>query len=420
MAKKLTARSVELAKPDPLKRREIPDAGKPGLYLVIQPNGKKSWAVRYRFDGRPRKVTLDGFPSLMMAHRLAQAELDKVADGRDPAAEKQVAKRARARERAATDDLFPSVVRTFIERHAKPKNRSWKETARVLGLRPNAETGKLDVLGGGLADKWGKRRIQEICKRDVLDLLEGITDRGAPIMANRTLAAIRKLFNWCVAREMIEASPCALVAPPAAARSRDRVLTDDEIKAAWGAFSELGYPFGAIAKLLLLTGQRIGEVAGMTAPEIDEAQRQWIIPRERAKNDELHVVPLSEAALQIIAELPRIEGDDGFLFTTTGRTPVSGFSRAKSKIDELTGPFSEGWTFHDLRRTVASGMARLGISLPVIEKVLNHRSGSFAGVVGVYQRHSFDAEKRAALDAWANFITALVEGRPTNVVALRA
>jgi integrase len=246
------------------------------------------------------------------------------------------------------------------------------------------------------------------------------------------LAVVRKLFNWAVQRGIIEASPAVGVKAPLPEISRDRILSDDEIRWLWLACDKVGYPFGSVAKLLLLTGQRRNEVAGMTWGEIDLGDKKalWRIPGGRTKNDEAHEVPLSGAALEVITSLPRIKSAKGYLFTTNAETHVSGYSRAKRMLDqamlgiarEERGSDTEipRWTFHDLRRTTASDMARLGISLPVIEKVLNHSSGSFAGIVGVYQRHSFADEKRNALEAWAKFVVSPVEGRAANVVPLRA
>jgi integrase len=410
MARKLTARKVEQARANPHKRREISDAGKPGLYLIVQPSGHKSYAVRYRFQGEPRKLTL-GFPSLATARKLAQEALDKVGEGIDPAAEKQAAKEE-------GNDLFSAVAEQFIQRHVRPNTRptSARQTEQWLAR---------EVL-----PKWGKKRIQDITKRNVLDLLDGIVDRGGGLSANRVLATTRKMFNWAVQRGIITASPVAGIKAPLAERSRDRILSDDELRWAWLASDRIGYPFGPMAKLLLLTGQRRNEVAGMTSGETDLDNREWVIPAERSKNGQPHSVALSDAAVSVIASLPRIENDKGFLFTTTGETAVSGFSRAKRALDAAMIDIAEAergaeleiprWTFHDLRRTAASGMARLGIALPVIEKVLNHSSGSFGGIVGVYQRHSFSDEKRTALQAWANFVLSTVGGRAENVVPLRA
>ena len=284
-------------------------------------------------------------------------------------------------------DLFSAVAAEFVERHAKRNTRasSAHQTEQWLAK---------EVL-----PKWGNKRIQDITKRDVLDLLDGIVDRGGGLSANRVLAAIRKLFNWAVQRGIITASPAAGIKAPLAEQSRDRVLSDDEIRWLWLACDKARYPFGSMAKLLLLTGQRRNEVSGMTWDELDLDKALWTIPGGRTKNDEAHEVPLSDAALSVIASLPRIKSDKGYLFTTNAETHVSGYSRAKAMLDKAMLEIARAgawpdveiprWTLHDLRRTAVSGMARLGIALPVIEKVVNHSSGSFAGIVGVYQRHHF-------------------------------
>ena len=192
---------------------------------------------------------------------------------------------------------------------------------------------------------------------------------------------------------------------PGTETARDRILTDDELCAVWSAATEQGGLFAPVFKLLILTGQRRNEVAGMEWRELDLPGMLWKLPRGRVKNDSGHEVPLSDPAIAIIDGVPRVSGRE-LLFTTTGNTPISGFSKAKLEIDEASGV--EDWTIHDLRRTVASGMARLGVSLPVIEKILNHTSGSFRGVVGIYQRHSYADEKRAALDLWGAHVARLV------------
>jgi integrase len=400
MAKKLTPISVEKAKPDAKKRREIADGGKPGLYLVVQPSGKKSWAVRYRrlSDGHPRKLTLDGFPSLALARKLAQQALDSAAEGGDPAAQKKVARKNRG------SDIFGEVTERFLARGKTPNGRAWRESYAKELKR---------LLSKEVLPVWGERRIQDVTRTDVRDLLE----RFDGINANRVLAAVRRVFNWAVEIDLLSASPVAKVKAPHAERSRDRVLSDDEIRHFWRACGIIGYPFGDLAKLLLLTGQRRTEIAGMRWKEIDLEKREWLIPATRTKNAKPHLVPLSDAALDVINSTPRLEGE--YLLTTTGDTHVSGYSRGKRAIDVHMGELPR-WTFHDLRRTTASGMARLGIALPVIEKVLNHSSGSFAGIVGVYQRHHFSDEKRRALEVWGAFILDLVDGRPANVVSLRA
>jgi integrase len=438
MSKALTAKSIESEKPS-AKRREIPDGLLVGLYLIVQPSGQRSFAIRYRHGGQPRKLTLGRYPALDLAkaRELGAAALRAAAEGRDPASEKQQAKTEHQR-RAAEDacrqrDLFENVAREFIERYAKAraakKGRpdAWKESARILGLKESTDDpAKLVEQGGEFIPYWRGRRIQEIAKRDVIERLEKIADR-APIMANRSLAAIRKLFNWAVGRDILIASPCVGVAAPSPEKSRDRILTDEELYWVWKAAVQDSWPFGPLVQLLILTGQREAEVAAMCLDEIDIDNALWTLPAWRTKNNELHQIPLSALALAIIKAQP-VTGSKRFLFSIDGERPVTTFSRAKERIDtaiaKLRGPQAEpmpAWVFHDLRRTMVSGMARLGIELPVIEKCINHKSGTFRGIVGVYQRHSFAQEKEVAFSAWARFVEQVVSGkRSSNVVALKA
>lgn len=409
MAKRLTDAAVKAAKADGSARREIPDAGAPGLYLVVQPSGARSWAIRYRAGGRPRKMTLGRYPatSLAEAREAARTALAAVDRGDDPAAAR---KAERAAGKAEPDrDLVRTVAEEFLRRHAS-QNRTAAETARIF---------RREVL-----PRWGERKIHDIARRDVIEMLDAIADRGAPVMANRTLAAVRKLFAWAVSRDVIAASPAAGVKPPAAETRRDRTLTDDEIRAFWRATAEIGPPFGPLCRLLLVTGQRLGEVSGMTEAEIDnpDAPTLWTIPAARAKNARAHAVPLSDLARAALAEAPRIAGPAGFVFTTTGARPVSGFARAKARLDAAMAKRLDSdlapWRLHDLRRTAASGMARAGARIEVVERVLNHASGSFAGVAGVYQRHEYRDEMRAALDAWAALLDRIVAGVDADVIAL--
>jgi integrase len=398
---RLTVKNVEAIKPGP-ERREIPDDFLRGLYLIQQPSGARSWAVRYRHNGTTRKFTIGSYPAvdLKAARALAGKALRAVAEGRDPGREKILA-------RAAKADSVDRIVEDFLERHVRRSNRprTAQETERLL--RQHA------------LPRWRGRMVHEITRRDVLDILDRVVDAGAPIAANRVLAAVRKLFNWCVARDIIAASPCSGVKPPTAERARDRVLSNDELRLVWQAAAKLGGTFGPLVKLLALTGQRRDEVAQMRWDELDLGARLWTLPPARVKNNQPHEVPLSAAALSVVESVSRV-ADSPFVLTNAGPSPASGYSKGKRRLDALLPADMPPWRLHDLRRTAASGMARLGINLPVIEKVLNHASGSFAGVVGVYQRHSFADEKRHALEAWGNFVAALVEGKPASkVVRLR-
>jgi integrase len=401
MSRPLTVWTVETIKPGP-SRKEIPDRHLPGLYLVLQPSGARSWAVRYRSGGRTRKHTLGPYPAidLKTARILASRALRTVAEGRDPGREK-------ALERTTLPDTVEAVAKQFVELHCRRANR------------PRTIEGTQQLLDLHVLPRWRRRLVKDITRRDVLDLLDGIVEGGRPVAANRALTAIRKLFNWVVERDIIGSSPCAGVKPPTPEQSRDRVLTDDELCNVWRAADQLSGPFGATVKLLVLTGQRRDEVARMTWGEVDLDARLWALSKERSKNGQPHDIPLSEPAVAILASMPRI--GDTFVLTTDGKSAASNYSANRRRLDALLPANMPAWWLHDLRRTAASGMARLGINLPVIEKVLNHTSGSFAGIVGVYQRHDFADEKRRALERWGAHVADLVSGHHSqNVVRLEA
>ena len=415
----LTDVSIE-KQPLPKTRKEVPDGKIAGLYLVLQPSGAKGFALRYRAAGVPKKLTIGPYPSISLktARKRALAALGDVASGKDPAAVKQASRATARAERAAEDDRVARVAELFMERYVKRSGR--------VGEGWGAEIGRLFKIE--ILPRIGAKRIGEVTKNDVLAILDAIVDRGSPITANRCFAVLRKFFNWARdSRGLIAVSPCQGIDAPAAEASRDRVLSDEEINLAWRAFDAIGWPFGPIGKLLLLTGARRGEVAEARWNEIDLAGRTLTLPAERTKNRKPHVIPLSDEAVEIIKALPRIEGKAALVFTTTGATPVSGFSRSRDLIDrfiretlkeeaEARGhdPASvkapEAWTIHDLRRTLATNLQRLGVKLEVTEAVLNHVSGSRAGIVGVYQRHEYAEEKRAALDAWGRKLDAIVSG----------
>jgi integrase len=239
----------------------------------------------------------------------------------------------------------------------------------------------------------------------VVAILDDMTAAGTTIGANRALAAVKKLFAWCVDRGTIEINPVAGLKAPAKEVSRDRVLTHDEIRAYWTTSETEGFPFAQFAQVLLLTGQRRGEVAGMSWSEIDFEKAVWTIPAKRAKNATQHAVPLAPFVVDILKSLPRFLNSD-LVFTTTGKTPISGFGRFKRRLGEVGA--GDGWRLHDLRRTVATNMALTGIQPHIIEAVLNHKSGIVSGVAAVYNRHAYLEEKRSALNLWAGTIGGLV------------
>jgi integrase len=409
----------------PDKRKVIPVDKISGLYLIHQPTDAKSWAVWYRVDGIQTKLTLGTYPavSLKAARKRALEAKGAAAGGKDLAAEKRAAREARKAAHASAHhvaDVVDSFVKKYLAKECKP---SWaKEAERLLRVE--------------IVPKFGKKRLGEIEDTDVHALLEEIAER-APRTSNLTFAVFRKLCNWAMSLEggkLIRVSPCAGVKALSEDNERKRVLDDDEIRLAWRAFDSIGWPFGPICWLLLLTGARRAEVAGMKWSELDlSAKPSWTLPGERTKNGEPHDIPLSGAAAEIINALPRVEGKAGLVFSTTGKTSVSGYSRAKAAIDrtileilreergddpdKVAAP--KHWQVHDLRRTVATNLQKLGVRLEVTEAVLNHISGSRAGIVGVYQRHEYAEEKRAALDAWARRLEAIVTGADaSNVVDL--
>ena len=412
MAKALTQFAIENIRRCPV-RREIPDKI-PGLYLVAQPSGKKSWAFRYRFHGIPRKYTIGPYPAIGLkeARALASATAASIGRGQDPALIRSAAK-ARARLTAQADhDLVEAVIEQFIEKHARAKTRA--STAREIER----------CLRKEVIPRWRGRHIQEIKRRHVLDMCDELLAAGKPTMANRLFSTVRRLFTWCIERGILEVSPIAGLPLPSPEVPRDRVLNDAELKALWEACEGVGSVFGPIVRLLILTGARRDEVAGIRWLELDLEAKTWTLPRERAKNNTEHVIPLSEQALVVLNGLIPDKRKDGLLFTTTGETPVSGFSKPRARLDAMmrkqlgTQPVLH-WTFHDIRRSVASGLARLGQPVHVTEAVLNHRSGIIKGVARIYNRYDYAKEKAQALEAWGRYVEALVSDKPAdNVVEL--
>lgn len=422
MAVKLTALKVENQKPDPSKRIEIADAGKPGLYLVVQPNGRKSWAVRYRrlSDRLPRKLTLQGFPSLGVARDMAEDALRKVREGQDPAAEKQEARRAATVQNLPLEDAFL----LFLNKHTRTKKgrpireSTRRETARLLGFkRDPQDTERWVVSGSGaLARLPAGLTLQTIRPADIRDLLDELVEIG-PVMANRTLAALKTCFSFHVRRDpdLLPRSPCEGIDDPSPEVERERALPDEELAAVWRAAETEGYPFGRLVQTLILSGCRRDEARDAPEPEFDLKKREWVIPGHRTKNGREHLVPITDAMAAIIEGLPRVKGKARLLFSTTGETPISGLAKYKRRLDaavvkDLGRPIDR-WTLHDLRRTFVTGLQGLGFPLEVAEACVNHRSGTVSGVTAVYARYAYLNEKKAALEAWARHIDTIVNGK---------
>jgi integrase len=392
---KLTTKFIENAKPAAV-RREIPDAGCRGLYLIIQPTGRKVWAVRYRFEGTTRKLTLDAGLTLAAARKATTDALHELEQGRDPAALKFEARATAAKTAAdlaadTVEKLFADFIAKYAQKETRPS--TWRQYQHILN----------DLV----LPAWRGRTVHDIKRKHVIALLDDLKQER-PVMANRVLATLSKFFNWLMARDLIVASPCSGVAYPSKETARDRILSDDEIKSLWSALDAIGGPIAACVKVMLLTGQRRSEVSGMRRSEL--GGDVWTLPPGRTKNNHKHSVPLSHQVLALIEGVPPL-GD--FIFSSDGNRAVGNFSSFKAAVDARMKP-DQPFVWHDLRRTVASGMARLSVQLPVIEKALNHTGGSFRGIVQVYQHHSFLTEMRDALQRWANFIDDLVHGRPAD------
>jgi integrase len=364
------------------------DAGVPGFGVKVTPKGRKVFIVLYRTGGagsKLRKYTIGpyGRVTLHQARVAAQKVFAARLEGRDPAAEKREAKRR------VMADCVEDLLETFIAQRLS-KNRSVAEISRLL----RREVG----------NPWAGRSIHEITKRDVVEVVSGIEQRGAPGAANKTLKSIKTFLRWCVGRAVLDRSPAEGVPLPAREVARDRALDDEELAQVILAARKIGSPYGGIIELLALTGQRRQEVAGLQREELDLAQRTWTIPKARTKNAKAHIVHLSKEALAV---LKRADQREPLVLSPLGTKTFQDFTHAKRLLDQLSGV--TGWRLHDLRRTCVSGMARLGVAPHVADKILNHQSGTISGVAAVYQRHEFLAERKAALDLWGAHIAGLIK-----------
>ena len=426
MPLKLTDDIARAETPPPSGNKIIRDTEVRGLGLRITSAGARAWVFEYETGGRSRRFTigdLNTFP-IGKARKHALTLKAKVRLGEDPQAQRN---EVRALAAAPKPETFATVAEDFLKRGLEKKGRS---AGYVGDTRRN--------LQNHVVPRWGTKTLSEIARKDVIAMLDDIAENGTvrlvegkktraaggPIAANRVLAAVRALFNFAIRRGLIETNPCRLVDAPGQEKARERTLTADELKELWAAFGTLGQPFGPYFKTLLLTGQRRGEVAEMRWENVDLDAKTWALTSAETKNGRAHVVPLSQMAVDILKAIPR---KGTYVFTSSGAVPVSGFSRAKAIIERKVlearrelNPQAEPmpeWGIHDLRRTVATELGRLGVSEFVIGKVLNHASKSITGMV--YNQYEYVTEKRHALDAWASYLTRLLQ-REDNVVMLAA
>jgi integrase len=398
MKTKLTERAVARLKPPASGKLDVWDQTLPAFGIQLRATGRRAWIIAVRRPGKSTTSRIKiGDPATMP---LADARARAQELMRDPSALEDRKTVETDLDSLTADSPISAVIAGFILRDQKPRNRSWKCSEQIL---------RHDLVD------WYQRPLRSITKADVLKVLDRVLDRGKPRAANLLLAHIKRMFNWTIERGLIDVSPAVQVKPPSPRSERDRVLTDLELYEIWHGCDRLGWPFGPLVQLLMLTAQREGEVATMRWAALDLEAATWALSASQTKAGRAHLVPLSTKAVQIFKALPRL-GEYVFPANRTGNArPVSGFSKVKVRLDKICGV--DGWVFHDLRRTAATAMARLQVPPHVTEKVLNHRSAETAGPVGkIYQRYNYFEERREALELWAQTLMRIAGA---NVVRLQ-
>lgn len=434
---KLTKREIDRLTCPPGKRDAMfMDDEVKGFGLRVTERGSKVFLFQYRFAGRVRRMVLGPYGDLTPAQARKRAEEVRglYLAGRDPAGEKKAHALAAAAEmerqtaQAAADALTLGVLITRWQDGAlRDSSASYRKDAPA-SLR-SSFAGLLDRPARSLTTMEIQAHLDDVALR-------------YPVMARRLHACGRSMFGWAEKRNLVPGNPFSDVVMEGREASRERVLTDAEIAAVWNAAGAMPYPFGPFLRLLLLTLQRRNEVAGMRWAEISPDRSTWSLPGGRVKNSKGHIVHLSAPAQQILAELQSVADPDTgaaspYVFTSNGRSPISGFSKAKKRLDEVMAAQAaenggkkpsalpeQDWRFHDLRRTGTTVMARLGVGHHIADKVLNHVEGAIKGVAAIYQRHDYLTERAAALDAWAAYVLKVaekagIEPPVSNVVPLR-
>jgi integrase len=378
MRRKLTPAFVKAAPlPDKGDRAIYWDAARPGFGLMVTSGGHRSYVVQYRSGRRSRRMSLKDGLSLTDARQEANAIIGTVARGGDPLGEKRKAA-------AAAGNTLHSIAESYFQREGK-KLRSIEERRRVFERL--------------IYPKFGAREIGDIRRKEIVGLLDKIEDDNGPRMAHMVLAYLSKLFNWHAGRDDDFRSPIVrgMGRIKASERARQRILSDDELRAVWTAAEATRSLFDRYVQFLLLTAVRRMEAARMTWAELDGAN--WQIPAARIKGKRDFLVPLSRAALDILAKLPAIGRSDGFVFTNDGVRPAGDYTNCKAGLQRRSG--TSGWTLHDLRRTARTLMTRAGIDSNHAERCLGH---VISGVCGVYDRHEYYDEKKAAFEKLATQI----------------
>jgi integrase len=391
MKRKLTQAMIEKIAPPKTGRIEIFDSTLPAFGLRLSSSGAKSWFVMFRVHGKLRRHTIGNASQITLkdARALARAAFEAVASGQDPGAQKRAARRP-----ADEDATFLGLWKAF-RTHLEREGRSASTVADYKRYI------------NGPFTSWHDRPAASITSDEVFHKIDAWIEAGKVARATNGLAVLRSMYGWAKQRRRVPVNPATDI-QAVKPRARERVLSDDEIRAVWTGAQALGYPFGPLAQILLLTGQRLGEVAGMRWTDVDLKTGIWT--QATAKGDP-QVLPLPDAAVNLIEALPRV-GE--YVFATRKDRPVSGLSKAKARLDDLCGVLD--WRLHDLRRSVRTNLPRVGVDPDTAERVLGHR---LQGVRAIYDRWSYADEKGAALRKWAALLASIVADEPANVVAIR-
>jgi integrase len=409
MAKaKLTDRSVQALKAKDGKQTEYFDKQNRNFSIRVSPKGKKVWYAFYRVGRRLRRHFIGTYPNtgLADARSAARSIMNQAEAGKDPAQERKIRKDAQT---------FEQLANEFIEKYSEVKKRSAREDARIVKIN------LIPVIGDTLAKDVTRRQVREMIEDIAEGRLPEQEGKPAPVMANRVLALTRKIFNWAIAKDVLELNPCYKLQAPGTEGSRDRVLSDDEIAAVWTAINTEALPMASLYKLRLITAQRGGEVASMKWKDLDFESKMWTIPSEASKNGKLHRVPLSDLALkkllavksaaEIQAKKPHrgekeARGMSEWVFPARRRGGQSTAELQKA-VQRIRTAANVDFRAHDLRRTAASKMTELGVPRLIVKKILNHADSE---ITAVYDRFAYDREKREALDRWAKRLTVITSG----------
>jgi integrase len=421
MARKLTELHLKTIRPPSKGRLVEVDKEVPGLSFRVTAGGARSWLIRYRVKGRQgqRCVVPGPYPtiSLSTARQRAREIIAAAKRGEDLV---ETERRQAAILAATSPNTVANVAQEFVRRSLEGRDRA-----------PSYVSATRRMFDQHVLPRWGARDVRSITRQDVVALLDSVVDDGKPVLANRVLAGVRAMFNWAVRRGVLDASPATLVERPTAEKPRERTLGAEEITALWPHFEALGYPFGTFFQLALISGQRRDEVARMRWTDIDIGERVWMLSGEQTKARRAHAVPLPPIAWDILTSIK--EGrqasdaavDSPYVFTTTGDKPISGFGKAKARVDVALAAAraTEGvnslpsWIIHDLRRSMASSLGKLGVSRFVISRVLNHADSS---VTGIYDRYAYLAEKRDALERWGAYLGRLIAPHGSNIIEFKS